>query len=263
DVIGDAQDQAAAELESAGFVVAVAEERPNDLDTPADHVLAQDLNGEARRGARVILTLSAGPRQVPIPVVVGDTREVAEAKLTDAGLVPDVSETYHEEVARGLVISTDPAAGEVLDETSTVSVVVSRGPQPIAVPGVIGVSEAEARAILDEAGLGMRVVERAYDAAPAGTVINQNPAEGHERVRGDVVDVAVSDGPAPIEVPSVRDMLADEAVATLKELGFEVVVERRGGFGAFLRPNRVFDQDPAPGADRYPGDTITVYAYEG
>ncbi|HSK24622.1 MAG TPA: protein kinase, partial [Egicoccus sp.] len=114
DVIGDAQDQAAAELESAGFVVAVAQERPNDLETPADHVLAQDRSGEARRGARVILTLSAGPRQVPIPAVVGDTREVAEAKLSDAGLVPDVSETYHEAVASGLVISTDPPAGEVL-----------------------------------------------------------------------------------------------------------------------------------------------------
>ncbi|MBS3940365.1 MAG: PASTA domain-containing protein, partial [Actinobacteria bacterium] len=62
---------------------------------------------------------------------------------------------------------------------------------------------------------------------------------------------------------NVRNMLVDEAVAVLDGQGFEVVVERRGGFGAFLRPNRVFDQDPAPGAERLPGATITIYAYEG
>ncbi|MEX2503258.1 MAG: Stk1 family PASTA domain-containing Ser/Thr kinase [Egicoccus sp.] len=262
DVLGDAQDEAAAELESAGFVVAFAEDRPHDLETPVDHVLGQDLTGEARRGARVMLTLSAGPRQVPVPDVVGDTREVAQTKLTEADLVPEFGETYHEDVARGLVIRTDPAATEVLDESSTVTVVVSLGPEPIDIPDVRGSAEADARAALDEAGFVMEVTGREYHDSAGGTVIGQDPVET-TGVRGQTIDVVLSRGPQPIEVPNVRNMLVDEAVTTLEGLSFDVVVERSGGFGAFLRPNRVFDQDPAPGAERLPGETITVYAYEG
>ncbi|MFA9428974.1 Stk1 family PASTA domain-containing Ser/Thr kinase [Egicoccus sp. AB-alg2] len=262
-VEGRAHGDAVDELESAGFVVDVDRERPHDLDVPADHVLVQDLTGTARRGASVTLTLSAGPRQVTIPDVAGDTREVAEARLTSAGLSPEVTERHHEEVERGLVIRTEPAAGEVLDETSQVEVRVSLGPTPIAVPDVRGSAEQDAAAALEDAGLRMRVSGREHDAEAAeGTVIGQDPADG-ELFRGDTVDVVVSLGPAPIEVPNVRNMLVEEAVSVLEEQGFDVEVERRGGFGAFLRPNRVFEQDPGPGAERLPGGTVTIYAYEG
>jgi len=262
EVVGAAQEQATETLESAGFVVAFAEERPHDLGTPAGHVLDQDLTGEARRGARVLLTLSAGPRQVAVPDVVGDTREVAQAKLTDADLQPEFGESHHDDVAAGLVISTEPAAAEVVDEASTVMAVVSLGPEPIDIPDVRGSSEADAQATLADAGFRMDVTARQYHDSAAGTVIGQDPVET-SGLPGDTVEVVVSRGPQPIAVENVRNMLVDEAVAVLDGQGFEVVVERRGGFGAFLRPNRVFDQDPAPGAERLPGATITIYAYEG
>jgi eukaryotic-like serine/threonine-protein kinase len=57
-------------------------------------------------------------------------------------------------------------------------------------------------------------------------------------------------------------MRTGDAIAELEALGFEVQVERRGGFGAFLNPDRVFDQDPAPDANRRRGDTVTLYAYD-
>ena len=98
---GSGPGPAAATLEMAGFVVAFADQRPHDPDTPADHVLEQDPVGEARRGARVLLTLSAGPRQVPVPDVAGDTREVAEARLAEVGLRFEVTEEYHEDVGPG------------------------------------------------------------------------------------------------------------------------------------------------------------------
>ncbi|MFA9445471.1 Stk1 family PASTA domain-containing Ser/Thr kinase [Egicoccus sp. AB-alg6-2] len=262
-VVEAPQDDAVAELETAGFVVALADERPHDLDVPAGHVLAQEPLGTARRGARVLLTLSAGPRQVTVPDVVGDAGDVAAQRLRDAGLTPTVIERHDDDVAEGLVISTEPGAAEVVDESSPVDVVVSLGPQPIDIPDVVGRTEADAEATLVGAGLRMRVVDRPYDGAAAGTVIRQNPnAQSGPVLPGETIDVAVSRGPQPVEVPQVRNMLVEEAVATLQELGLEVAVERRGGFGAFLRPNRVFEQDPGPGATLLPGQTVTVYAYE-
>ncbi|MEX0592902.1 MAG: PASTA domain-containing protein, partial [Nitriliruptoraceae bacterium] len=71
----------------------------------------------------------------------------------------------------------------------------------------------------------------------------------------------VSDGPPPVEVPSLRGERVADAVATLEALGLRATVERRGGIGAFLNPGRVFDQDPGPGSTRRVGDTVTLFAY--
>jgi eukaryotic-like serine/threonine-protein kinase len=262
-VEGAAGEVATDRLEEAGFTVRVANERPHHLEVPTDHVLEQSLAGEARQGATVVLTLSAGPRQVEVPDVRGEPVEEATAAIADVGLTPVSTEEYDEEVAAGLVLSTDPGAGTVLDETGEVAIVVSRGPRPIEVADVRGRPLEEATAVLREAGLELEVVDRRFDEeVPAGVVLSQDPAPAEILHRGDTVSVAVSRGPEPVAVPNVRGKRSGEAIAELEALGFEVEVERRGGFGAFLNPDRVFDQDPAPDASRRRGDTVTVYAYE-
>jgi eukaryotic-like serine/threonine-protein kinase len=262
-VVGAAGDVATDRLEESGFTVRVATQRPHHLEVPVDHVLEQSPTGEARQGATIVLTLSAGPRQVEVPDVVGEPAEDATTVLADAGLSPVSTEEYDEEVEAGLVLSTDPAAGAVLDETAEVTLVVSRGPRPIEVADVRGRPLEEAAAVLREAGLEVEVVDRRFDeATAAGVVLTQDPGPGEVLRRGDTVSVAVSRGPEPVAVPNVRGMRSGEAVAELEALGFEVEIERRGGFGAFLNPDRVFDQDPAPDASRRRGDTVTLYAYE-
>jgi eukaryotic-like serine/threonine-protein kinase len=262
-VEGAAGDLAADRLEEAGFDVRVARERPNHLDVPEGHVLEQSLDGEARRGASIVLTLSGGPRQVEVPDLVGEPAEEATTQLTGIGLTPSTVEEYDEEVAAGLVLSSDPAPGAVLDETAEVTLVVSRGPRPIEVADLGGQPLDDATALLTDAGLELEVVGRRFDGqAPAGVVLEQDPGPGSTLYRGDTVSVVVSRGPEPVAVPNLRGMRSGEAVDELEGLGFEVQIERRGGFGAFLNPDRVFDQDPAPDADRLPGDTITIYAYD-
>jgi eukaryotic-like serine/threonine-protein kinase len=262
-VVGAAADVASDRLEESGFTVRVATQRPHHLEVPVDHVLEQSPTGEARQGATIVLTLSAGPRQVEVPDVVGEPAEEATAALADAGLSPITTEEHDEEVEAGLVLSSDPAAGAVLDETAEVTLVVSRGPRPIEVADVRGRPLEEAAAVLREAGLEVEVVDRRFDeTTAAGVVLTQDPGPGEILRRGDTVSVAVSRGPEPVAVPNVRGLRAGEAVAELEALGFEVEIERRGGFGAFLNPDRVFDQDPAPEASRRRGDTVTIYAYE-
>jgi eukaryotic-like serine/threonine-protein kinase len=94
-----------------------------------------------------------------------------------------------------------------------------------------------------------------------GQIIATSPGRGSEVERGSTVRVTLSDGPAPVEVPNVRGQLLTEAVETLEGLGFEVEVERRGGVGAFFNPGRVFEQDPGPGRELLPGETVLVFAY--
>ncbi len=262
-VAGMPVDDAVEQLDQAGFGVDVGEDATFDLDVPEGHVLTQDPTGEARQGTVVELVVSAGPRPVEVPDVLREPVDAATETLTGAGLEPEVSGVHHEDVPEGMVVATEPEAGVVVDEASPVTVVVSLGREPIDVPDLRGDAIDDAQATLHELGLDVRVGERRFDdELPAGTVVAQSPEPGDTLFRDDTVEVVVSDGPAPIEVPSVRGEQLDDAVATLEAAGFSVAVELRGGFGAFLNPGRVFDQDPGPGATRHRGDTVTVYAYE-
>jgi eukaryotic-like serine/threonine-protein kinase len=261
-VDGAAEADAVSALEAAGFEVAFASERPHSLEVPAGHVLAADPGDQARQGSTITLTLSDGPRQIEVPDVAGEPAEEAAAALREADLEVAVNEAHDEDVAEGLVASQDPSGG-VVDEGTTVELVVSLGPRPIEVPSLGNLTLEEARAAVSDAELSLEVASRTHHPdVPSGSVISQQPEAGATLTRGETVEVVVSEGPEPIEVPNLRGDPADEAIATLEGLGFEVEVERRGGFGAFLNPGQVFDQNPAPGAMRRPGDTVTLFAYE-
>ena len=260
-VVGAERSTAEEQLTEQGFIPEVASTR-HDLESPVGTVLEQDPTGEARRGTQVDLVVSDGPRQVAVPDVTGAPLDEAVATLEEQGFRTADEQVFDESVPAGTVIASDPPADEVLDETSLVTLTVSQGPRPIEVPDVTGDALEDAIEALRELDLDTATSERRFDSSvPAGRVIDQTPSPGTTLFRGDTVEVVVSDGPPPIEVPSVRDLSVPEAVATLQELGFEVEVDRRGGLGAFLRPGQVFDQDPGPGRTRFAGDVITLFAY--
>ena len=262
-VLGAPDDNAVEQLERAGFLPRILDRTVHDLGVPAGHVLTQEPQGDARLGTEVRLVLSAGPRQVTVPEVDGIAVDDAVAALAAADLDSVVTERHHERVPEGRVIGTDPPPGEEVDEGTEVAVTVSLGPTPIAVPELVGAGLAEARTRVREAGLELAIAERRYDdAAPVDQVLAQDPAPRDTRYAGDVVEVVVSDGPAPVALPNVRGERVADAVAALEALGLEVEVERRGGFSAFFNPDRVYDQDPGPGSSRLPGDTVVLYAYE-
>ncbi len=262
-VAGQPVEQARDELVEAGFEVSIDPERPHDLAVPEDHVLAQEPTGELRRGGTVVLVVSAGPAQLPVPDVVGDPVDEAERTLRADGFDVAFNERHDEEVPADRVIATDPAADQTVDEASTITVVVSLGPTPIEVPELLGTPVDDARDELADRELDLEVVGRQHDPdMPAESVLSQAPGAGQTLTRGDVVEVVLSDGPEPIVVPAVRGEQAEDAVAEIEALGLDVEVERSGGFGALFNPGQVFDQDPAPGARLLPGETVLLFAYE-
>ncbi len=262
-VIGATEQDAVAALSAAGFEATVADEPAHHAEIPVGHVVEQDPQGSARYGSRVLLVLSAGPRQIELVELFGQSEEAARQWLVDVGLDVDVTQSYDDEVPEGMVVAMRPEAGSVVDEGTTVGIVLSRGPPPVEVPDLDGLSLDEADQKLADAGLSLSVGERRESLAAENTVIGQSPEPGVELERGGTVEVVVSDGPPEVEVPSVRGENVSDATAQLDALGLVVDVERRGGIGAFLNPGRVFDQDPGPGAVRRAGETVTLFAYEG
>ena len=82
---------------------------------------------------------SAANGQVPVPRVVGLTRDQAVMRLDEAGLrAVDGAQQFSGDVPAGIVMQQMPASGELAPRNSIVQIVVSSGPQVSAVPNVTG-----------------------------------------------------------------------------------------------------------------------------
>jgi serine/threonine-protein kinase len=108
---------------------------------------------------------------------------------------------YDARAPAGTVISQRPASGR-LKEGGTVAVTLSRGPQPVAVPNVQGLTAADATALLQRAGLKAAVSHQPSMTVPAGAVISSTPHQGL-LLPGQTVAVEVSTGKPTVPVPNV------------------------------------------------------------
>jgi beta-lactam-binding protein with PASTA domain len=155
------------------------------------------------RDTAVTLVVSSGPDQVTVPNVVGETQEEAFARLREEGLSPAARERPSSEPV-DTVIEQSPAAGQEVEEGSTVTIFVSNG-KVREVPDVTGLPQSEAEAELDDAGFGVSVRTRTTDQPDEdGTVLSQSPRGGVERREGATVTITVGElaaEPPPEEAP--------------------------------------------------------------
>jgi len=78
----------------------------------------------------VMLTVSLGPEKVKLKDLTGYTEKSVRDYGEDQGLRIKVTYEYSNEVPEGLVVSQTPAAGEQMKKGETITVVISRGPEP-------------------------------------------------------------------------------------------------------------------------------------
>ncbi|WP_366179775.1 PASTA domain-containing protein [Actinomyces timonensis] len=209
-------------------------------------------------GARIQTVVSLGIERKTVPDVVGRTEHDAQTAIIDAGLaVGQTSKEYSSSVATGMVISTDPAAGQTLDKGSTVSITVSKGRASATVPDVVGRTEEEARRAIEAAGLVISTPTRANDkSVKKGHVISQSPKKGASGVyKGDTVALVISQGPKMVTVPDVTGKSESEARKALKEAGFEVQVDKAWTGHVF---GEVDHTKPAKGEQAAEGSTVVV-----
>jgi serine/threonine-protein kinase len=146
------------------------------------------------KGSDVRLLVSSGPPQVQVPGVVGQDKDVARATLGDAGFKV-TTQLLTSTVTKGKVISQSPTAGTTVDKGARVTIVVSKGPQMVAVPDEVTKTKADAVTDLRAAGFKVKVVEQ-ESTLTAGTVISQSPTAGTKAVKGSSVTIVVAKAPA-------------------------------------------------------------------
>ncbi len=130
----------------------------------------------------------------------------------------------------------------------------------IAMPTVIGKTEAEANAILRDAGLRVTKKDVTDEANEAGKVVDQDPDPGLQVKKDSQVTITVSQGAPSANVPDVRGRKIDNATSSLEGAGFQVKTVRRTDTAAAI--DTVIDQDPKPGPGKR-GATVTLVVSNG
>jgi beta-lactam-binding protein with PASTA domain len=253
-VVGQTLDSARVELDRAGLKIDV---RRRADRAPADIVFDQAPNPGQKvdSGSSVAVFVSNGPGTVKVPDVIGLTQTDARRRLRALKLRPQVVRESSAKVADGLVIRTDPGPGRPVDSESTVTVVVSTGPEQVQVPDVTGLDQTDAVAQLREKGLTAVVQEKA-SSEPTGTVVSQTPAGGQQIDQGSSVTIFVSKGKV-MEVPDVCGVSQAEAEGEITDAGFTPSVRTRDT----TQPDEdgtVLSQSPKGGTKRKEGTTVTI-----
>jgi serine/threonine-protein kinase len=200
-LIGQTLEDAERLLEEANLTLGTVEERP-DPDRAEGIVIEQTPSAgvEIGRDAPVNVVVSTGPELVIVPELTGLTEREAVAELTLLGLVATFSEENSGEVEQGRVIRTDPVADTERQSGDTVLLVISQGPAPVEVPNLIGLTPAQAEAILDDAGLDLTVssaTQPVADPGQDGLIVSQSPSVGATVFPGDVVRVTLGNFEPP------------------------------------------------------------------
>jgi beta-lactam-binding protein with PASTA domain/tRNA A-37 threonylcarbamoyl transferase component Bud32 len=256
ELIGQEQAAAIDLLQGAGLDPDCCEEQWSE-EFPAGSVMSTDPEaGDAIRGTDVRLVVSKGPERFRVDTaLVGTPWSEVEPKLQED--LPEIqfttSEAYDNDVPEGAVVGFAPPAGTDLKRDQVVTVVVSLGHEPVAVPDVTGQTPEQAVANLEALGFDVQKGEDGRSAAvDVGEVMAVTPGPGDGPVGyGSTVTITVSVGVPLVTVPDVSGMKEEEAVAALQAVGLKVDATKFFG-------NKVRQQQPAAGETVEQGTTVKI-----
>jgi serine/threonine-protein kinase len=252
--------QAEQKVSAAGFTTSVQQQFSETV--PQGDVISTNPGpgSRARKDSTVTLVVSQGPERHAVPAVSGKPLADARQAITAAKLaVGTVTQQFSDTVPQGDVISTDPAAGQQLKPGTPVSVVVSGGAQPVALPNVVGFPVDQAQQQLAAAGFTVQISSAQVfsDTVPAGQVAQQNPG-GQTAPQGATITLTLSKGPQLFAVPDVTGQQVAAARATLEAAGFKVNVV---SLNPLVTNPTVHNESPQGGTQRPQGSTVTLIAF--
>lgn len=137
------------------------------------------------------------------------------------------------------------AAAAFLSAITTMRIAI-RG-REVAMPNLVGQKVADAQKQLASRGLGLKILDKVYDATPTGSIVRQSPASGVQLKTGQDAHVIVSLGPLRVPVPLLEGQSLRVARITLLQTGLQLG-EVTAPYLDSAAPDTVMVQNPAAGA---------------
>ena len=178
----------------------------------------------------------------------------------------DEYDDYYDEPPRrstakvvGVVLAVVLALGVVGFFVYQVLIAGPAAPQTVAIPAVANMSEADARAQIQAAGLRLgesRPQESSVEQKDQ--VLNTDPPAGTVVDERSLVTLIVGSGPASVTVPRLEGKTLQEAQAELERVGLELGAQTQQATSDSSLINHVIDSTPKAGESVKGGDTVAV-----
>ena len=183
-------------LEEKEFKVELEEKYGDPSQFKPGTVMEQSPKAGEKRKQRslIILTICKGAELKGVPEVVGMSLSKAENTLLNAGFKVGKLTKKHVEGQRiGAVLAQSPKAMDKAPKGSGIDLVINEGDKPV--PNLIGKPIAEAKRLLEQAGLKLGEVKEVNDhSAVKNVVLASNPNAGTKIGAGDAVSISVAAG---------------------------------------------------------------------
>jgi serine/threonine-protein kinase len=209
-------------------------------------------------GVAYYLLAGAG-KTYAVPLVNGEPVATAQAQVKAQHLRSTVVEQTSSSVKAGRVINSNPQEGNNVPANTLVTLFVSKGQAPVAVPNVVGQQQNQAEATLQAKGFHVNVKSDSTSSLPAGQVISQSP-NGGTAPPNSTVTITVSGG--AISVPPVVGDSQATATQILTTAGFQVSAQNGSG-PATVANGTVFSQNPPANGTAAKGATVTIFVQTG
>ena len=263
-VVGDTEESARSRISVNGFEVGLVTYEASDTVDSGVVIRQNPAPGAADHGTVVDLGVSTGPFAFTMPVVDNLAQEGAIRTLADEGFTDvELIEEFSDDVLAGFVIRSTPEGGQLVPRGNKVQIYVSKGPEPFALPDLVGMTESEARETVSNLGLVLVVSEETVEVSAASglnnRVADQTPPAETNVVLGDEITVVLGEI-VRVAVSDLTAMTFEEAEAALAAQGLSILdsgfVQPDPGLGL---EGKVADQDPDPGLLLPDGSTVRVW----
>ena len=196
DLVGLSLDEAKSKIEESKLEIEVEEER-YDATIEAGKIISQDPiykeNYKIKEKSKIKVIVSLGLKIVKVPKVTGKTLEEAKELLEEQDLIVVVEEEPSKKIEAGYVISQDVPENAEIGAGSTVTIKVSTGIEKSIVPNVVGQTEADAKKMIEEAGLTLATTLTAEDTTKdSGVVLKQSLNAGETVDKGSKITITIN-----------------------------------------------------------------------
>ena len=209
------------------------------------------------------------PRQVHIPDVTNITEKRAEKGLEAAGLqVGKVIRRQSDDIKKGHVIGTKPAAGNRVDQGKAIILIVSSGTSMVKVPDVVGDNYDEAAEKLENQGFDVVREDQYSNKMAKGNIISQSIAAGVEvKPTQTTITLVVSRGKQikpKINTVTLKDLhnySLKSAQDYAKEHGLTLQINQE--YSDEIERGLVISMQPEAGTKVDRGSTVTIKVSRG
>lgn len=215
--------------------------------------------------AVTILPDLLAPDEIEVPDVATMELEEARAELEKVGfVVGETIELPDEEIEEGHVIKTDPKAGQLQKEGTTIDIYVSTGKEKVELLDYRGRAIEDVLQLLEDQNFKDIIPTEVHDdEVPAGIIIEQSFTPGDEVVPEEtILEFTVSKGPEMVSLKDLSGYNAKGLEEYAASVGLVVDITREE-FHDSVAEGLVISQNPRAGTELKKGDKVSVTISKG